>query len=228
MAIMAGSTAIAISLLFVHEVSSSYQLARLQPLRVFHLIYLVMILLLGARVAERLRLTAMWQPALAFLSLGAIMFVVQLKTFPASAHIELPWAAPGHGWEQAFAWVRQNTSPDALFALDSQYIMVPGEDAQYFSAIAERSALPDYAKDGGLASISPQLANAWVLGDRAQTGLNRATDTERIAALRPFPVGWIVLPAASPTALPCPFRDAAAKVCRLGQVRPQLAAADPR
>lgn len=225
MAFVAGATAFVISLFFVRESPSAYQLARLQPLRIFHVIYLVMILLLGAKVAERLQLRKLWQPVLAFLFIGGIMFCVQLRTFPASAHIEFPWAAPANGWEQAFVWIGQNTPQDALFALDSEYIMTPGEDAQYFSAISERSALPDSAKDGGLASISPKLANAWVAGTAAQTGLNGASDAERIAALRRWHADWIVLPAASHTAFPCPYSNATAKVCRLDELR--LAAVDP-
>lgn len=226
MAIAAGATALAISLLYVHEFSSSYPIARLQPLRIFHSIYLIMILLLGAFAGERLRFAPRWQPVLAFLSLAAIMLCVQLRTFPASAHIELPWSPPRNGWEQAFVWIRHNTPPDALFALDAEYIVYPGEDAQYFNAIAERSALPDYSKDGGLASISPRLAGQWALGDRAQTGLNCETDAERIAALQPFSVGWIVLPAFVATQLPCLYSNAAAKVCRIDAAQPEIGAAN--
>ena len=42
-------------------------------------------------------------------------------------------------------------------ALDAQYITKPGEDAQGFRAIAERSALPDYSKDGGVVTNKPEL-----------------------------------------------------------------------
>ena len=53
--------------------------------------------------------------------------------------------------------------------LDSHYITSPGEDAQSFRAIAERSAMPDYSKDGGEASIMPGLTSAWMSGVVAQT-----------------------------------------------------------
>ena len=72
---------------------------------------------------------------------------------------------------QAFLWIRGNTPKDALFALDADYINAPGEDAQSFRAIAERSALPDYSKDGGEASIAPDLTAAWSIGQAAQRGL---------------------------------------------------------
>jgi hypothetical protein len=109
-----------------------------------------------------------------------------------------------------------------------RYIDVPGEDAQYFSAIAERSVLPDSSKDGGLASILPLLAYARAMGDFAQAVLTRTSDAERIAALRPFTVEWIVLPAASPTALACPYSNAAAKVCRIAALQYQVAVMGPR
>jgi hypothetical protein len=143
------------------------------------------------------------------------MFFVQMDTFPRSAHIELPSDPPSNGWEQAFIWIRHNTPADARFALDADYINDPGEDAQYFSAIARRSALPDYSKDGGLAAIAPELAVEWDAAQKAQTGLDRETDAQRLAALRPFSINWIVLPAASQTALPCPYRNGAAQVCRI-------------
>lgn len=106
--------------------------------------------------------------------------------------------------------------------------MVPGEDTQYFSAIAQRSTLPDYAKDGGIASISPRLANDWVAGNAAQNGLNFANDAERTAALRNTCAEWIVLPSVSATAFQCLYRNAAVKVCRIGMLQLQLAAIDPR
>ena len=79
-------------------------------------------------------------------------------------------------WVQAFVWIRGNTPKDALFALDADYINAAGEDAQCFRAIAERSALPDYSKDGGEASIAPELADAWAIGQAAQ---QRLSDAER-------------------------------------------------
>lgn len=213
MAVVAGSAAVIISLLFVHLSSRTYAVARLQPLRVFHFIYLVMILVLGAVAGERFFAAARWLTALAVLTLGGVMFYVQLQTFSASAHLELPGIAPRNGWEQAFVWIRQNTPADALFALDAHYITFPGEDAQYFSAIAERSALPDYSKDGGLAALSPVLARPWVLAVKQLDGFGDAPDALRLAALKSVSAKWMVLPAAAITSFPCPFQNSAVKVC---------------
>jgi hypothetical protein len=41
------------------------------------------------------------------------------------------------------------------------------------------------------------------------------TDAQRIAALRPLGVSWIVLESGAATAFDCPYRNAAVEVCRL-------------
>lgn len=210
-----GVTAILVSLAFVHENSSVDEVARLQPLRVFHVFYIITILALGAYAAVRLTMIRRWMPAVLFVLLGMAMFYVQSQTFPGSAHIECPWCAPQNDWERAFIWAREHTPRNARFALDANYITYSGEDAQYFSAIAERSALPDYVKDGGLAALFPSFADNWAVAQAAQAGLNQATDAERAAVLRPFSVQWIVLPASSKTGLPCPFSNWTVKICRI-------------
>jgi hypothetical protein len=214
-AIEAGLTGVVISLLFVREGSPFYEVARLQPLRMFQVIYIVTILALGSYACVRLLTIHRWLPVATFLAVGAGMFYVQSRVFPDSGRIEWPWCAPRNGWEKAFLWARQNTRPDARFALDASYITYPGEDAQYFSAISERIALPDYSKDGGLAALAPQFADDWVAAQAAQTGLNEETDAQRRSALHGLQVSWIILPATAQTELACPFANVAAKVCRL-------------
>ena len=120
-----------------------------------------------------------------------------------------------NSWVQAFEWIRANTPTDALFAMDADYIHAPGEDAQNFRAIAERSVLPDASKDGGEASIAPDLAKAWAQGVRAQDGLSAASDAERVARLRPLGVTWVVLDAGAQTQFECPYANASVRVCRL-------------
>jgi hypothetical protein len=102
-----------------------------------------------------------------------------------------------------------------LFALDADYINAEGEDAQCFRAIAERSALADYSKDGGEASIAPDLTAEWVREQAAQQGLSPVSDAERMARLRPLGVGWVVLRADAVTGFECPYQNAAVKVCRV-------------
>jgi hypothetical protein len=215
MAVACGATAIFVALLFARAASTSYLVARMQPLRVFQLVYVVMILMLGAGLAERVlqRQPLRWLGAL--LVLGGTMLVVARRTYPDSSHIELPWSTPRNPWEQAFVWISRKTPKDALFATDAHYISETGEDAQCFRAIAARSVLPDYSKDGGEASITPSLTNAWTTGEKAQSGLSRETDGERIIALSPLGVTWIVLTRGAQTRFECDYANQAVKVCRL-------------
>jgi hypothetical protein len=102
-----------------------------------------------------------------------------------------------------------------VFAQDADYITKPGEDAQSFRAIAERSVLPDFSKDGGVVTNKPELANAWREGQAAQMGLDDLPDGERVARLKPFGVTWVVLGRGAATGFACAFMNEAVKVCRL-------------
>ena len=212
---VAASVAILVSLLFARVSAPTYLVARLQPLRIFQIVYILMILAVGAFLGEKLLQRKPLRWAVTFLLLAAIMVFAERQTFPRSAHLELPWQQPRNGWQRAFTWIATNTSVDALFALDAHYVTQPGEDAQTFRAMAERSALADYSKDGGEASITPSLTAAWAIGQTAQTGLNTASDATRISQLRPLRVDWIVLPLAAATNFSCDYSDDTVKVCRL-------------
>jgi hypothetical protein len=208
-----GGCALLVSICFVHR-SGSLQLARLQALRAFHFVYLAGILLAGgimATLAQRHKRVL----AAIYLALFLIMFAAQKLTYPASSHVEWPGQTPRNPWQQAFLWIRANTPQNAVFALDNDYIEWPGEDAQGFRATAERSAVADYFKDGGIASNFRQAAIPWWQGSQATAHLNGATDEQRLAWLRPLGAAWIVLPAQANTAFPCPFTNASVRVCQL-------------
>ena len=214
-AITLGAISIAVALVFSRVGLATHLVARLQPLRNFQIVYEVMILLLGAWLGERwLRLEPLrW--ALLLTSLGGIMFFAQRSTYPASAHFEFPASTPTNPWQEAFLWIRSHTPKDAVFALDPHYITRDGEDAQSFRGIAERNVLPDYSKDGGEASITPAVADAWVEGQVAQSGIDAESDALREAKLKPFGVDWVVLDEDSVTAWPCPYRNQTVKICRI-------------
>jgi hypothetical protein len=112
-------------------------------------------------------------------------------------------------------WCRENTPQDALFALDAHYITTPEEDAQTFRAVALRSVLPDFSKDGGEAAITPRLADEWAAGFSAQLNLDQQTTPELREHLDPYGVDWVILRTNSPAALSCPYRNAIVRVCRL-------------
>ena len=212
----AATLAVALPALFlVSDGSQSFLLARLQPLRLLHLVYCVFVLLLGGWLFSRRPRWTWWAQHTVLVVAGLSLLAMQRSLYPESGHFEWPGAQPRNSWLQAFEWVQQNTPRNALFALDADYTTSPGEDAQLFRAVTLRSSLPDAAKDGGIASVMPQLAGEWQTGVRAQSGLAHLSDTDRLARLRPLGVSWMVLPADGATAMPCPYRNAVAQVCRL-------------
>jgi len=217
MAIAIGATSCVIALLYARSTAATHWIARLQPLRAFQIVYLVMILILGAQFGERLLRRSVWRWTATMLLLGGTMFCAERTAFPNSNHLELPGIAPHNQWVQAFLWIRANTPKDALFALDADYINSPGEDAQCFRALAQRSTLADYSKDGGEASIAPELTAEWVSAQAAQNYLSApsTTDAERMSALRPLGVSWVVLQAEASARFDCPYSNSSVKVCKL-------------
>jgi hypothetical protein len=215
-------TALAVAVLFARSGMATHLVARMQPLRTFQLVYVVMILALGAALGERLLQRRRMRWVIAFSLLAGVMVGAERRTFPASKHLEVPQALAGgtltarrNQFEEAFRWISRNTPRDAIFAMDAQYITKPGEDAQGFRAIAERSVLPDYSKDGGVVTNEPELATAWMQGQVAQAELNSESDAQRFAALKPLGVTWVVLERQAVTGFVCAFANEAVKVCRL-------------
>jgi hypothetical protein len=135
MSATAGGTAVLAAALFARWNAASFTVAKLQPLRVYQTIYAVMMVALGALLAERVLKRSALRWAALVLAVGGGMAWVQSQTFPHSAHLELPWMAARNGWEQAFVWVREHTPKDAVVALDANYITAAGEDSQNFRAI---------------------------------------------------------------------------------------------
>ena len=151
----------------------------------------------------------------ALLLVSGLMILVQKQVYTTSAHVEWPFAAPRNPWQQSFLWIRANTPKDAIFALDSNYTKVDSEDTQGFRATTARSALVDELKDGGVVAIFPELAPRWKTQRDLELGLDRISDQQRIARLRPAGVTWILLSADAATELNCPYRNTAVAVCML-------------
>jgi hypothetical protein len=219
MAVVTGVTAMTVALLFGRVGLATHSVARLQPLRIFQVVYVVMIVVVGAGLGERVLQRSAIRWAVTFSLLAGVMVWAERKTYPESARVELPgamaWSAPVNPWEQAFVWIKENTPENALFALDSHYINLRGEDAQGFRAIAERSVLPDYSKDGGVVANKPALTAEWMQGVAAQAGLSAENDAARMKALRPLGVSWMVLDRGAATGFRCDYANEVVKVCRL-------------
>lgn len=190
-------------------------LVRLQPMRIFQLLYIVMFLLLGGLLGEYVLRGGILRAVAVFLPLAVGMYALDRHMFPASPHLELPGARPVNPWLNAFAWIRHNTPEDAVFALDPDYLHMPDEDGHGFRALTQRSALADDYKDSGVAAMFPAVAPEWGRELEAQRGwrsFHRA-DFERLAMQ--YPITWLLVTPGQDNGLTCPYRNAIAAVCRI-------------
>ncbi len=208
--------------------SSSHQLdmfARLQPLRCFHLITLVFVVLLAGVVGEYWAKGRPWVLAAVSLPLAAGLFYVARATYPHSPQIEFPSQSSSNPWVNTLLWVRRNTPDDAVFAVDSRYFKDDETDLHGFRAVSERSALADYYKDGGVVSLFPNLADEWKQMSNATYGLNHfsADDFRRLEQQYPA-VTWTVIHGAAPAGMDCPYQERGYSVCRLQSLSAALKA----
>jgi hypothetical protein len=188
---------------------------RLQPMRAFHILYLLFFLLLGGLAGEYVLKARVWRWAALFVPLAIGMFAVNKSMYASSRAIEWPGAKPKNAWVSAFQWVRNNTPQNAVFALDPRYLLVPGEDRHGFRAIADRSQIADALKDSGAVSLFPQLTADWVKQQEAQRGFEHFTlaDFKRLAS--ETPVTWVLVQRPPPIGMACPYRNNAVTVCRI-------------
>jgi hypothetical protein len=190
-------------------------LARLQPTRSLYVVYMLMILFAGGFLGEYVLKNRLWRWLALFVPLAVGMFVAQRGLFAASSHIEWPGAAPQNPWAQAFVWIRQNTPTTAMFALDPNYMEIPGEDSHGFRAIAQRSMLADAAKDSGAVIMFPSLASEWLEQVQARSNWNRFQLQDFHRLQEQYGVKWVVLQQAGIAGLDCPYQNPAVRVCRL-------------
>lgn len=190
-------------------------LARIQPMRSLHLLYVFLFICIGGFLGEFVLKRSAWRWLVLFVPMGIGMFVAQRQLFPSTAHIEWPGRAPGNPWEQAFVWIRQNTPANARFALDPNYMHLPDEDIMGFRCLAERSRLADLTKDGGVVSMFPPLGEEWLQQVQAQSPWKnfQVADFERIR--QKYGVSWVVLQQPGVAGLECGYQNAAVRVCKV-------------
>jgi hypothetical protein len=186
-----------------------------QPMRYLHLLYLLLALLGGGVMGQKILRRHIYRWILLFLPLGAGMFYAQRQVFSGTEHLELPGRATRNSWVAAFRWISRNTPTDALFALDPQYVRAPGEDFHSFRAIAERSMLADAVKDAPVVTQVPRLARRWQEETEARADWSRfrKPDLERLRRL--YGVTWVVLEHPGVAGLGCPYQNDRLLVCRL-------------
>ena len=211
-AILLGTSSIAIAALFV-PAGGPWLLVPLQPLRAFHILYAVGVVLCGGILGKLFQRQRLLATASALILFAAMAFAEHVS-WPECNRIEWPGVQPENAYQQAFLWIRSHTRRDVVFAFDPQFVYWPGEDEQGFRSLTERDHLAD-DKDAGLVAVIPSLAVRWAEQRRATASINSMSDAQRRASLAPFGVSWILLPGSATTGLLCPFRNAAVQVCAL-------------
>jgi hypothetical protein len=185
----------------------------LEPMRYLHLVYLFFVLLSGGLLGRYLLKRHVLRWLLLFVPLAGGMFYAQRQLYPATVHLELPGVPSGNAWVEAFRWISANTPVDSQFALDPQYMGMPGEDFHGFRALAERSVLADALKDPCIVVRVPSLGPRWVREVDAQRGWRdfHEADFRRLKAQ--FGVNWVVLTEPVPEPMTCPYRKQGLAVC---------------
>lgn len=191
--------------------------ARFQPLRTFQVIYVMLFILPLTLMVRSLTKGRAAAGALGIVMVASIMFAAQRQAFPATRHLEWPWADSGNRWERAFGWIRENTPKSAVFALSSNYANEPGADHQSFRACAERSVLADVVKDGGVAALFPTLAPEWNEEITATVHMGDAGKNWQ-ADLLNSGVSWVVLQGGGHEGVVCPYQSGDLRVCALEPV----------
>jgi hypothetical protein len=190
-------------------------LARLQPLRSLHFLYIVMFVVIGGLLGEYVLRGHASRWLLLFVPLSFGMFMASRALFPGSAQVEWPGVESKNPWAQAFVWARQNTPFDAVFALDPEYMNIAGEDEIGFRCLAERSQLADGVKDNGVVSMFPLLAEEWWAQVQAETPWKSFALKDFQRLKKKYGAGWVVVQQPGVTGLDCVYQNNAVKVCRV-------------
>lgn len=188
---------------------------RLQPMRMFHLVYLLMFVMIGGLIGEYVLQAKPWRWIALFLPLALGMFALDRSEYAYSPHIELPGYTDGNAWLEAFHWAREHTPVDAVFALDPNYMAIRGEDIHGFRALSSRSMLADAYKDSGAVTMFPRLLDDWQQQEQMLEGWRSfgPAQFERLAQISP--VSWVIVARQQQSGLDCPYRNAEVAVCRL-------------
>jgi hypothetical protein len=190
-------------------------LARLQPLRSLHLLYILLFLIIGGLLGEFVLKNRIWRWSIVFLPLCAGMYLGQQTLFPSSAHIEWPGAATRNPWAQAFIWIRNHTPKNAVFALDPDYMHIRGEDKVGFRCVAQRSRLADLSKDSGAVSMFPPLADQWYGQVKSQTPWRHFGIEDYKRLRKTYGVTWVVLQLPRVSGVNCSYQNSVVQVCTI-------------
>lgn len=169
------------------------RLTPFQPLRSFHLVYIMMFLIAGGLLGEYVLKDKTWRWVVLFVPICAGMFIAQRDLFGFSSHIEWPGRKSTNAWVEAYDWVKVNTPKNAYFALDPRYINYPGDDSHGFRGLAERSELADWGKDPGVVSLFPKAAGRWHDEVHALDGWETFSSKDFHRLKVQFGVDWMIV-----------------------------------
>jgi hypothetical protein len=186
-----------------------------EPMRFLHLIYLLFVLLAGGLLGRYVLKQRVLLWLILFIPLCGGMFYAQRQLYPGSAHLELPGRPSNNAWLDAFRWISRNTPIDSQFALDPQYMAMPGEDYHGFRALAERSVLADALKDPCIVVRVPSLGPRWLREMNAQNGWRNFQREDFLRLKSQLGVDWVVLSEPHTASLTCPYSNGSLAVCRV-------------
>jgi hypothetical protein len=186
-----------------------------EPMRFLHLIYLLFVLLAGGLLGRYVLKQHVWRWLVLFIPLCGGMFYAQRQLYPGSVHLELPGRPVQNEWIDAFRWISHNTPVDSYFALDPQYMAMPGEDYHGFRALAERSVLADALKDPCIVVRIPSLGPRWLRELNAQSGWRNFQRDDFLRLKSQLGVNWVVLNEPHTAKLSCPYSNGKLAVCKV-------------
>jgi hypothetical protein len=174
-----------------------------------------MFLFAGGLIGEYVLHNRLWRWMVLFLPLCGVMFFAQCQLFPASPHIEWPNAAPANEWVRAFDWIRHNTPPDAVFAIDPEYM--DKDDQHGFRVIAERSRLADAVKDSGAVTMFPDqpAPGHWLEQLTAERDWHHFEEKDFKQLKKKYGISWALLQGPICLTLKCPYESETLFVCRV-------------
>jgi hypothetical protein len=207
----------------ITAIPSFIGLARLQPMRSLHLVYLLLFIMPVTNLYLQMFRKQPAAASVLLVGVSCFMFAVQAHTYPSSSHIQLPWAKSANPWIEGFEWIRSNTPINSVFAISPGYMDEPGEDRAGFRDYAQRSVLADRSKDGGVAALFPAIADDWLRDVRVSEALDRDLTSQRLQELSDRGVTWFVGPPRI-TGFACFYRNSVMAVCQLPPMPVQLAA----
>jgi hypothetical protein len=201
--------------MIVLAIPSLIRLVPMQPMRFLHLIYFFMMLTGGCLLGKYLLKASVWRWVIFLATINGGMYAAQRQAFAGNEHIEFPGQSSSNPEVQTFSWIRENTPTDAYFALDPDYMAVPGEDYYSFRALAERSQLADNIKDTAVVTLVPQLGPVWARQAEAQRGWAHFKLADFVRLKKQFGVDWVMVTYPQPEGLNCHWHNDSLAVCQI-------------